>query len=594
VTRELVATVNRTTAARNQAMRDLAADPVIARAVAPRREAAGISDRASTPVSVTREIPEDSVDRSRVAAVLAATTRGIDSTLLGWELWTGDGERRFGNIRGASARDSVMLAALQREAVTSSEVLRSPLYAEGNEVHVWTLAPVLSGPERLGTLAVLRRLNNSAGAERTIRELAGADVDVFYTSVDSREWASPGGTPVAAPFAEAVAEDTTVLVRGADGAALYVVEARVAGTPWRIVLTQTRDSMLGRPAALLRNLVGIGLMLIAAGTLAAWLIGRHIAMPLKRVTEAASALSTGDFAQRVPVTGAREVASLASTFNAMASGLGEANATLAERNTALQRANAAKAQFLATMSHELRTPLNAIGGYVELLELGLRGPVSPVQLEDLARIRRQKDHLLSIIADILSFSRADAGALRVEVVDLPVADVFRSAVATMRPMFDAKGVALEVRDAPAGLAVRADRDKTQQVVLNLLSNALKFTGGGGLVRLSCRSSAEVVWIDVRDTGIGIAPGRHAEIFDPFVQVDGSLTRQVGGTGLGLAIARQLAVAMQGDLTVASAHGEGSTFTLALPRPSTAGMTQDDVPEGVAVAQSPQAGSDAAR
>jgi signal transduction histidine kinase len=258
------------------------------------------------------------------------------------------------------------------------------------------------------------------------------------------------------------------------------------------------------------------------------------------------------------------VASLAAAFNAMAESTGEAHAVLAERNAELQRANAAKAQFLAMMSHELRTPLNAIGGFTELLELGLRGPVTPEQVEDLGRIRRNKDLLLSIITDILDFTRADAGVLTLELESVAIGPVLTDVVDAVRHQMTTKGVRLVLGPVPPDAIARGDREKIQQVLLNLLSNAMKFTEPGGEVGVDTTVDGGAVRIDVRDTGPGITPEQLDAIFEPFVQVDASLTRRAGGTGLGLAIARQLTKAMGGTVSVRSAVGSGSTFSLTLP------------------------------
>jgi signal transduction histidine kinase len=306
-------------------------------------------------------------------------------------------------------------------------------------------------------------------------------------------------------------------------------------------------------------------VVLALATLGAWLLSRHVTRPLRDVTDAAASLARGDYGRRVDVTGGGlEMATLGSTFNGMAAAIGEAHAELAERNAELQRANAAKAQFLAMMSHELRSPLNAIGGFTELMELGLRGPVTPEQVEDLGRIRRNKDLLLSIIGDILDFTRAEAGVLTVELRPVAVEPLLSDVVSIVGRQMEAKGVRLVVGAVPTDAVARADRAKMQQVVLNLLSNALKFTEPGGEVHVDTRVEGDTVRIDVRDTGPGIDAAQLDVIFEPFVQADASLTRRAGGTGLGLAIARQLAAAMGGTVSVRSTVGAGSTFTLALP------------------------------
>jgi signal transduction histidine kinase len=238
----------------------------------------------------------------------------------------------------------------------------------------------------------------------------------------------------------------------------------------------------------------------------------------------------------------------------------------AERERARQAAemaNRAKSDFLATMSHELRTPLNAIVGYASLLEDGVRGSLSPDQTADVARIRRASRHLLGLINDVLNFARLDAGQVNIERTPVPVDETLSTATAMMEIQAKAKGVSLiRVPCSPAIIAL-ADHDKMLQVVVNLLSNAVKFTGAGGRIDLLCTVDGTVLHITVADTGRGIADRDLARIFEPFVQIARELNTE--GVGLGLAISRDLARAMGGDLTVRSAEGEGSMFTLTVPK-----------------------------
>jgi signal transduction histidine kinase len=223
------------------------------------------------------------------------------------------------------------------------------------------------------------------------------------------------------------------------------------------------------------------------------------------------------------------------------------------------------------MSHELRTPLNAIGGYAELIEMGIRGPVSDAQRADLARIQKSQRHLLGLINGVLNYAKVDAGAVHYEVSDVPLDEVLASCEALIAPQASARRIALTFEGCDTGLCARADREKVQQVVLNLLSNAVKFTDAGGQIRLSCSAASRIagdgprIAIQVTDTGQGIGPDQLERVFQPFVQVDSKLTRTSEGTGLGLAISRDLARGMGGDLTVESTLGVGSTFTLTLPR-----------------------------
>ena len=235
---------------------------------------------------------------------------------------------------------------------------------------------------------------------------------------------------------------------------------------------------------------------------------------------------------------------------------------------AAEAANRAKGEFLAMMSHELRTPLNAIAGYAELLELGIRGPVTEQQRDDLARIRRSQRHLLSIINDLLNFAKIEAGQVRYELAPVNVDDLLAGLEALVGPQLAAKSLRYEFRPAGDGVRALADRDKLHQVLLNLLSNAVKFTPPGGAVSVAASADETSVRIAVRDTGPGIPPERIDDIFEPFVQLDSSLVATREGTGLGLAISRDLARGMDGDVDVESVPGEGATFTCTLRRAAT--------------------------
>jgi signal transduction histidine kinase len=228
-------------------------------------------------------------------------------------------------------------------------------------------------------------------------------------------------------------------------------------------------------------------------------------------------------------------------------------------------ANQAKTQFLAIMSHELRTPLNAIAGYVQLLEMGIRGPVNEQQRADLERIAKSQQYLTRLVRDVLDFARMEVGQLSVAVDDVPLVDALDAADAFIAPQARANGLAYDYHRPSRLVTVRADRERLEQVVLNLLSNAMKFTPAGGRVTLDCAMRSGKVVVRVRDTGRGIPAELQSTIFEPFTQVDGSYTRAVGGAGLGLAISRELSRAMGAELTVESVPGRGSTFALRLDR-----------------------------
>ena len=250
------------------------------------------------------------------------------------------------------------------------------------------------------------------------------------------------------------------------------------------------------------------------------------------------------------------------------------NDVLVERGEELERlravaddANRAKSTFLAMMSHELRTPLNAIGGYVQLVEMGIHGPVTPAQAEALGRIARSQRHLLRLINDVLNLARIEAGRVDYNLERVPLRDCADAVLPMIEPQLSARRLRCELR-VSSEVAALADREKLQQILLNLLSNASKFTPPNGVITVEAfepSPASDVVYLRVQDTGVGIAPDRLEHVFEPFVQVDDSHARRAEGTGLGLAISRDLARGMGGDLTADSEEGHGSRFTLSLPR-----------------------------
>ena len=233
---------------------------------------------------------------------------------------------------------------------------------------------------------------------------------------------------------------------------------------------------------------------------------------------------------------------------------------------AAEQANRAKDRFLSTVSHELRTPISTIKSLSQYLLMGVRGPVTDEQRDYLSRIEKAADYLSTLIGDVLDFARLETGSVDVTTEAVAVHKALDRAESLVEVRFAEADLTYAPADCPPNLYVRADPDRLQQILLNLLSNAAKFTPAGGTVSISVEADADAVQIHVRDTGAGIPEDERAHIFDPFVQGSDEPTgRSSEGMGLGLAISRDLATTMNGTLTLESTVGEGSVFTVTLPR-----------------------------
>jgi signal transduction histidine kinase len=430
-----------------------------------------------------------------------------------------------------------------------------------------------------------RTIVSSPRTEKQIRDLFGTDsVSIFVASDSGAVWGGLTGGAVGTPVMVARAGDAPNVLRYTRGSdAEYVgVYARIPNTPLRLIAETRYATLLDRPRTFLRRSIAVAVAMLVIGIAAAWILSRRITRPLRQLTDAADAISTGNYSHRAPVGRRDETGRLAEAFNTMAAKVQRSHDDLerqiaASRSLAarLEEANRAKADFLATMSHELRTPLNAIGGYVELIDLGVRGPVTEDQRRDLDRVRHNQRHLLTLIGNILDFTRLDAQKLPFDVVVVSVGRAVEEVLTSVAPLLDAKALRRACTGCDVPIMASADRGRLDQILLNLLSNAVRFTEAGGLVSVAvseCHGRAQIV---VTDTGIGIPPEKLAAIFEPFVQVESGLTRTVGGTGLGLTISRALARAMGGDLIAESDGKSGASFTLTLPSAPRAAAKSDE-------------------
>ena len=263
------------------------------------------------------------------------------------------------------------------------------------------------------------------------------------------------------------------------------------------------------------------------------------------------------------------------TVRSLREAVGAAEAELAQERrmrAAAERSNRAKMDFVARLSHDIRTPLNAIAGYADLLLTGVRGPLTPEQALDVERIQRSERHLMSLVTAILDYAKLEVGEVRFTLTDVPVASVLASAQALVAPQLAARGLTLEVLPASRLLSAFADADKVRRILVNLLTNAVKFSPEGGRIVLSAAADGQGVAIRVTDFGSGIPAELLPAIFEPYVQLAPNMP---GATGLGLAIARDLALGMGGDITVTSTVEMGSSFVLHLPAGRAAPFRKSD-------------------
>jgi PAS domain S-box-containing protein len=229
-----------------------------------------------------------------------------------------------------------------------------------------------------------------------------------------------------------------------------------------------------------------------------------------------------------------------------------------------EAANRIKTELFARLSHEFRTPLHAVSGYLEILQQNIHGGLTHEQRRDVERIHQAQEHLLALVNMILDFAKLESGPIELSMSEIPIEETLRGAEALVEPQFGKKAIAYTHHPGDPRLTAFADREKVQQIVVNLLANAMRFTPDGGAVDLDWRVENDTVRVRIRDTGPGIPQDELERIFEPFVQLREPRSAPSGGTGLGLAISRDLARAMGGDISVRSKLGVGSVFTLELP------------------------------
>ena len=386
----------------------------------------------------------------------------------------------------------------------------------------------LQNGQRIGYITQQHRVTGGPQASQALRELIGEDVTGYFRNRAGSFWSTLGGMPAGAPEGQATTDTLSTASRPGVGD-LMVTQAAIAGTPWAISLELPTDVIAARSRPTMMRLGLFSLLLVIVSAGASWLISRRITRPLAALSAAAEGLAIGDYSRPVNDGGRDQVARLAKTFNRMRQEIGathdeleaqveeaqtvaeeleQTNAQLLEAKASADLANKAKSDFLAVIGHELRTPLNAIGGYVQLIALGIHGPVTPAQTEALARTTRSQQRLLTLVNDVLNFAKLDAGQVHYDWKDVSLDAALSGLEAVIAPQVQAKALRYCYAACDPLLTAHADHDKIQQVVLNLLSNAIKFTPERGsiTVRLQ-RPRIPRRGFVVHDTGVGIPEDR---------------------------------------------------------------------------------------
>ena len=357
---------------------------------------------------------------------------------------------------------------------------------------------------------------------------------------------------------------------GLDGQPVLASRFAMPALGWQLVIEQPRSVALAPVYSTLVR-TGVVILLAVAGAILAamWVVGR-VSQPIRELHQGSQALAEGRLSTRITIHTDDELEDLAAQFNVMAANLQELyrdmSGKIAERTRDLELANRHKSEFLTNMSHELRTPLNAIIGFSDVLREEMFGSLNERQREYAHDIHASGEHLLSLINDVLDLSKIEAGHMELNLSEVEMPELIRNTAAMMRERCTRGGLTLKLALEEAPDTWVADARRVKQILLNLLGNAVKFTPQGGTITIRAGTrEGEGLWIEVSDTGVGIAPEHQAMVFEEFRQVGDDILRKSEGTGLGLPLVRRLVRLHGGDVTLHSVVGEGATFRFNLPR-----------------------------
>jgi signal transduction histidine kinase len=412
------------------------------------------------------------------------------------------------------------------------------------------------------------------GAAGIVYVVDGADHVVAHpdVAVVLSKTSLSGYEPLRRVRAASAAADVGVVgmfaARALDGTEVMISAAPIPSAGWLVVAEQPRSEVLGPLYGSLTRTLAAMLAGIAAALVASYMLAGRLARPILELRRGAEKIARGDLTTRIDVRTGDDIETLAGDFNRMADQLQDYTVGLerkvSEKTAQLEAANRHKSEFLANMSHELRTPLNAVIGFSEALREEMFGKLNPKQMEYVGDIHGSGLHLLSLINDILDLAKVESGHMELELREFDVGAAVGNCCTLVRERAMRQSLGLTV-DVPPGLTWCADERKFKQVLLNLVTNALKFTAAGGKVRVEARVEGDELAVAVSDNGPGIAPADQGVIFEQFRQLPDEHGARQEGTGLGLPLSLRMVELHGGTLTVLSEPGKGSTFTARYPR-----------------------------
>lgn len=517
--------------------------------------------------------------QSDLEQIIART--GLSSTLYDVEIIDGDGNFLINTIPEEDQQRAVNLFDQNSESTLTSSITVENINGQ-DQLSITSVSPILSVTRNfLGAIRVRRRIDRVLLQEITTQR-PDLFVGLIYNNQILTSNISSSDNSASRQFLVSdIPVDDNAVTQAENGNTVIIDDLLTSNSvPHKVAYTAVTDENSETPVTLmvavelsnldkfqsqtLNNTIAIFIFLTLLTVLLIYLTLRQLAInPIINLRTSAQKMVDGDYSQRIAVTGKSELGQLASTYNLMVSTIQERESSLKEARVEAEHANAVKSAFLASMSHELRTPLNAIINFSGFVADGDVGPVNDEQVEILNDVVKSAKHLLNLINDVLDMSKIEANSLQLFLVDnLNLNELVNGVLPTARMLLLDKPVDVKADLDTAVPLISGDRQRLTQVLLNLVSNACKFTNEG-MVTITTQLQDEYVAVSITDTGAGIESKNYDSIFQAFVQTEDGV-RQGGGTGLGLPISKSLVEAHGGKLLVESQLGTGSTFTALLP------------------------------